>query len=1581
MGYFIEEAADHLNTIQQGLQNLQATVDNPEELAEVFRAAHSIKGGAAMVGLGSIQKIALKLEDSFKVLQESPVQVDPQLESLFLQVFEALQERLETASSAPGSLTSENGEESRCSSEAETIALEKHLKELAKQGGQRKRQPAKSAALPRPEKKEANQAMASRRRDNDEESARQLIFKSDVPRRLQELLHLFKCEDTEQIRQQMQEICRKLSQAGEQFDLHLWCNLIDKISRAIANPNHTYHTLAPIALEQIKQARELILSRRESEITIAPELEALVPLQPVTSSESVIREDHPYSSNVSPMSNHSSKANRNKETSESLNHPTSAAEFSEKTANTAREKQHPKSSEHSGPEVGAAELNSLADLFEGESSYFEETEWQEASAEGENDSAHVEEANAWDLAELTQSDDFEDLLFDSAEIDSSEVSGLPDDDLALLFGSTEFGDLSEPFDGGGESENGEQLETLETSEDNLDDLGDLFQEEATEELQEPDLGEDLWVESNAGKAADMAAKEKSAGGAGDRNRSAAKGAAQSNLNSEDSDFSDLLEITGSDESNSDAATEDNLGLELDAVGVLDELENLFPLDTTETEGDAGTLPSASQTPAEPNAEEEELFAESIEDSADFASSLDNDFADLFETESRDTARQSGEAAGAARTPAKDEEDWLNFDSEDIEENSGDEVFEALGGLFEDINSTGMAQIEEQDSDLASESDLFELETLSDSGSMENMEQKADFYENLEELFELPSEEESAADGDDSSWLTMFDEGNSAGGELVEPAETDTDFEELFASSDEVTAREEPTGVSPSAEPMGAIEREDSDGSSAKADVGAPKYFELEALLELGSPKGSFAELEALLSLAPEGTDGKEAEAQQQQDVHPVDSGLAQGAKSSSVDSASHGKGEGGPAPGKAGDDFADMEELIAHADIGHPSAGGRMTTRRSSFEQTMRVPVRQLDNLSNLVGELVVNRNSIEQNSERMRQFLDNLLHQVSQLTDVGQRMQDLYERSLLEISLLASRQNYHFMAGVSEGQGNGSDENWSALEMDRFTPFHTLSQDILELIVRVRESSSDIEFLVDETEQVTRQLRQITTQLQEGLTRARMVPFSNTADRLPRGVRDNAIKFGKKVELKVEGRETLIDKMILEQLTDPMTHLVNNAIAHGIEAPNERTKKGKPAMGRITIRAFHQGNQTVISVSDDGAGIDSERVKAKALQKGLITPEQAKSMSRLDVYDLLFMAGFSTRDRADDLAGRGVGMDVVRTKLSEIRGVVNIDSNQGKGTTFTIRLPLTLSISKALCCISDRARIAFPMDGVEDMLDVPRDRIQVKDDGQMFIPWRDTSLPFRHLRELLEYNRHLGRGGVYGTNAEEDIISVVVLRSAGNFLALQVDQVLGEQEIVIKQLEGPVPKPVGIAGATVMGDGRIVAIGDVLELIDLAAGRLRREGVGTLWDEDEEAMTTSNEQVVETLAEPTVLIVDDSITVRELLSMTFNKAGYRVEQARDGQEAWEKMRSGLPCDLVFCDIEMPRMDGLELLSRMQKDPQLQSKPIAMLTSRGADKHRQMAVQMGASGYFTKPYLEESLLEAAGRMLKGEKLVSLKAEA
>jgi len=697
--------------------------------------------------------------------------------------------------------------------------------------------------------------------------------------------------------------------------------------------------------------------------------------------------------------------------------------------------------------------------------------------------------------------------------------------------------------------------------------------------------------------------------------------------------------------------------------------------------------------------------------------------------------------------------------------------------------------------------------------------------------------------------------------------------------------------------------------------------------------------------------------------------------------------KGKASSGNAEDEFGDLEELLKDIEQkvgGPPSTMGdrkarkaRARTTKAKVEQTLKVPVRQMDNLSNLMGELVVNRNSLEGDEDKLRQSLDTLMHQVQNLSDVGGRMQDLYERSLLEDALLKSRQEYRSKYGSAEhpmlASNNSAEQTggYDVLEMDSFTKFHELAQEVIEMIVRVRESASDIALWVDDVDHVARTLRQVTSQLQEGLTKARMIPFARTADRLPLAVRKICPQLGKQAQLQVEGRDTLIDKMILEHLSDPLTHLVNNALTHGIESPEDRIARGKPPAGQIVVRALQQGNQTAISVSDDGAGIDPVRVKAKAIKKGVITPAQSQQLAELEVYDLLFNAGFSTKDEADNFAGRGVGLDVVRTSIMEIRGNVSIESKLGKGTTFTIRLPLTLSICKALCCVSENAPMAFPMDGVEDMLDMPLDRIRTSSDGNQYIVWREQKLNYCRLCHLLSYNRKLGRGNIYAGQRDDSMVSVVVLRSATNFLAIGVDRVLGEQEIVIKQINGPVPKTAGIAGATVQGDGRIMAIADVLELIQISEGRMRKDP-NSLWQESRQPAEPTSESKE---AEPTVLIVDDSVTVRSLLSMSFEKSGYQVEQARDGQDAWEKLRGGLPCNLIFCDIEMPRVDGLELLGRLQKDEHLCRIPIAMLTSRGAERHRRVAAELGASAYFTKPYVEQDLLEAAQRMIEGAVLL------
>lgn len=698
-------------------------------------------------------------------------------------------------------------------------------------------------------------------------------------------------------------------------------------------------------------------------------------------------------------------------------------------------------------------------------------------------------------------------------------------------------------------------------------------------------------------------------------------------------------------------------------------------------------------------------------------------------------------------------------------------------------------------------------------------------------------------------------------------------------------------------------------------------------------------------------------------------------------------------------ELSDLDRLLAEAEKPSnkkpwtkPQVPTMSTQKQPTFEQSMRVPVKQLDSLNNLIGEMVIRRNRLQEDQEKLRQFLDNLLSHAQDLSEVGDRTQDMYEKSLLEGSLINSRKRNQSTVREQLERGNANtnssnnrdETNTNSsffpelelddLELDRFSEFHLLAQEMIELVVRIRESTSDIQFLVDETDQLGKNIRDITDQLQEQINKSRMVPFAQNADRLPLPIRKIAQGYDKQVQLKVEGREVLIDKMILEHLWDPLLQIVKNSVTHGIEQPEDRKANGKDPMGTITVRAFLQGPQTVISVSDDGAGINAHKVKEKAIQQNLITPEEANNLKNQEIYDFLFHAGFTTKEKADSHAGRGVGLDIVRNKLNEIRGSVTIDSIPGRGTTFTMRLPLTLTIGKALCCLNDNVRIAFPIDGIEDTKILSRQNIEKGEDGQSYITWNKNKIPLRPLNQLLQYNRQMSRSFMYGSgNNDENIVSIIILRGGNNILAVEVDQILPEEEIVIKQISGPLPKPKGIAGATVRSDGTIMAVGDVIELIQIAEGSLSNQIKSQMFPSVPIQRNTMFESQVNVT--PLVLIVDDSITVREMLSMTFSKEGYRVEQARDGQEALQKLRSGLPCNLIFCDIEMPRMNGLELLQHLQEDSELAHIPMAILSSRGSQRHQKIAAELGACAYLIKPCVDKELIDSAQRMMNGEVLL------
>jgi chemosensory pili system protein ChpA (sensor histidine kinase/response regulator) len=491
---------------------------------------------------------------------------------------------------------------------------------------------------------------------------------------------------------------------------------------------------------------------------------------------------------------------------------------------------------------------------------------------------------------------------------------------------------------------------------------------------------------------------------------------------------------------------------------------------------------------------------------------------------------------------------------------------------------------------------------------------------------------------------------------------------------------------------------------------------------------------------------------------------------------------------------------------------------------------------------------------------------------------------------------------------------------------------------------------------------------LQDEITAARMVPIGTLYSRLSRAVRDAANSTGKVVELDLSGSETELDNNIIQQISDPLVHLVRNSVAHGIELPDGRELVGKPETGRVTLRAYHRGNHIYIEVEDDGRGIDYERVKQAAVDRGIVSQETADKLTERELREMLFHPGLSTAASKTELAGRGVGLDVVRSNLNQLNGEIEIQSTAGVGTKFILRVPLTLIISPALFVRCGTTHFALPLPVVEEIRRLRADEIE-DIGGKLITKVRDV------VTEVIRLDGYLGLPPLEPING---YFHMVVANVDNRQIGLVVEEVLGKDEIVIKSLGEYLRRVKLFPGTTIAPDGSLILLLDLNRMVatepnerrtissSASAARIFAPGSAAV------AKGTIPADAIDRIQhERVVIVADDSISVRKFVGRMLEKAGYRVMLASDGLEAAELVAQH-GCHLVITDLEMPRMTGYELMAQLRQSPSTRRIPVMVVTSRAGAKHRDRAIKEGAVAFLTKPVQEDQLTEAVEQLIGTE---------
>jgi len=625
----------------------------------------------------------------------------------------------------------------------------------------------------------------------------------------------------------------------------------------------------------------------------------------------------------------------------------------------------------------------------------------------------------------------------------------------------------------------------------------------------------------------------------------------------------------------------------------------------------------------------------------------------------------------------------------------------------------------------------------------------------------------------------------------------------------------------------------------------------------------------------------------------------------------------------------DLERMqyAPQAGAAAPAEAPRAEAPLPSPAAMLRVNADVLDQLINESGEVSIARTRVEAELRAVKQSIADLSESIARLR--GQ---------LREVEVQADSQMQSRATELEQ-----RNREFDPLEFDRYTRLQELTRLMAESLHDATSIQQTLAQSLGDADGALAHQSRVSRDVQQALMRMRAVPFANLNERLYRIVRQTARELGKDAELGIQGSQVEVDRSVLEKIGAPLEHMLRNALAHGLEMPAARLAAGKPETGRITVSLRQEANEIALTVSDDGAGLDLDKLRRRAQERGLLPPEALASDA--EAAQLIFVSGLSTADEVTELAGRGVGMDVVKSEIGAIGGRVEIATARGEGTTFTVFLPLTLAVTQAVLVRAGGSSCAVPSAMVEQVLRLKADIMAARFAGGA-IEFQGRSYPLYDLARL--------QGGAAEALAP-GYHSVLLLRGGAQRVALHVDELLGNQEIVVKAIGPQLARVPGVSGATVLADGRIALIVNPVQLVQRARGAPLRELVQPAAS-----------------AAPLILVVDDSLTVRKITGRLLEREGYRVLAAKDGLDALEMMRDILPA-VMLVDIEMPRMDGFDLTRTVRGDPRTRDIPIIMISSRTAGKHRDQAMQLGVNAFLGKPYPEVELLQHITNFLEMQK--------